>query len=218
MAGRPKKSKRERELEATVAALQNTLQTAAMGVNRMTNPQRAVGDLWVGVRNISDLTVGIPSPFDTEPDLQLYANIGTPEPGMVSVISYAWWLQIRKGPHIANGLIIRDDRVLGNSWTAAPEDRAEDLPRDHTRNQIPDPEAWITSKTEAEIREGIAKLTAPAAMWRLRRVVDEKVREYQKDYPVEDENRAVKAYERLPALYVLVDNLTSQRLADTVPS
>lgn len=212
MARTPKKSARERELEAELAAMRATVNAAALGAARMNAHQRTISELWVGIRNISDLTIGVKSPFPNEPDLHLHANFGDPDPGTVAVISLAWWLQLRKHKFVANGMILRDDRVLGDSYAPAPADRPEDLPATALLNQIEDPVAWIESRSEVQLRTDIAALTSTASLYRLRRAVDQRLQQLQSPYALDDEQRATKAYRELPALYQMVDMLTSQRL------
>ena len=207
-----KKSERELQLEKELAAYKQVVELNALGAGRTGAATRALGELWVGVRNISDLTVGVRSPFPNEADLHLHADYGKQDPNSVAVVSYAWWLQLRRHKVVAEGMVIRDDRIMGSSFVPGPEDRPEDLPAEAAVNQIEDPKGWIDSRDEAGIRAGIAAFTAQAPLYRLRRVVDEAIREQQDRYPPEDKERTTKAYQAIPAVYHLVDTLTTQKL------
>jgi len=166
---------------------------------------------YVGIRNVSDNTIGIKGEFG-QPDLQLFADLGTPEPGSVAAIPYAWWLRMRTGHHVRNGMIIRDDSILGKGFTPAPPDRPEELPEGWEHNYIPDPEAWIRSRNEMQIRADMAKVTSDHALRRIRRGVDIVLKRLQDSYGPETENKAARAVQELPVLFQLVDQLTTHRL------
>ena len=82
----------------------------------------------VGIRNVSDNTVGVPINIPGEPQVTLNAALGGHDPNSVAVISYAAWLQVRGSKLISKGLVVRDDAVLGEQFAAAPSDRPEQLP------------------------------------------------------------------------------------------
>lgn len=181
---------------------------AAMGATI----QRPSTDIMVGVRNICDDTVGERSPFPNEPDLHLHADFGLPDPNTVGVVSFAWWQRMRKGRLIGEGRIMRDDSVLGGTYQAAPPDRPEDIDPGFYVNAIPQPELWIESKTEQELREAIDRITALSALRRLRGVVDRKLLQIEKQFTLDDPNRMKKALKALPALYRFVDEMITTRL------
>src|SRR5512135_3880509 len=96
-------SQANRNLKKRVMALSNT-------------PQ---GELMVGIRNVSDYTVGIKPQLPGDSALQLAADFGNDEPGSVAVMSYASWRELRKSKLIADGMIKRDDSILGSTFNAA---------------------------------------------------------------------------------------------------
>jgi len=169
--------------------------------------------LMVGVRNVSSYTIGIPSQFVGEPDLQLHPAVrGLDTPNTVAVISFAWWQQIRKGPHVANGMIIRDDSILGSYHHAGPADRPSDLAAGWERNLVLDPHDWIQSKTEPEIRTAITAMTSEQSLRRLLAAVDQKVADNREAIPETDADREERAVQDLPSLYQLTERLAEQRL------
>jgi hypothetical protein len=213
----PTPSKRSKaDVAAENALLRSMIDQASVSAQAMAQRIAAgtthTGQLLVGIRNISDMTLGQKSPNSTEPDLHLHADFGTNDPNSVAVISNSWWLQMRKGRFVRDGLIMRDDTALGLGDSAAPPDRETDLHPDFYVNAIPDITTWMDGKTEADIREAVAKMTSPASLLRLRRIVDIKLLELEKDYDVEDPLRMKKAQKRLPMLYKLVDELVTMRL------
>lgn len=178
-----------------------------------TSPNRATSsELMVGIRNISDNTLGLESPFPNEPPIQLFADVGTgPNPGQVSAISYAWWQRLRKSNFMARGLLMRDDSIVSGSFMAAPPDAPEDIHHEWKFNAIPDPVAWIATRDEAKIRRDIKKMTSPDSLRRLRRVVDDELGKLQVKFK-DDENPAKRAVDELPIKYRLIDELTTSKL------
>jgi hypothetical protein len=204
-------NERLRSIVDTQARSQKTLSQRLSAMN----PHRAgSAELWVGIRNVSDVTIGQESPFPNEPDLHLYADLGTPDPNQVAVVSYAWWQQLRKGRLVAQGLIMRDDTILGSSYAAAPDDRPGDLVAGWEHNLVPDPQAWIDEKDEVELRAALDRVTSTATLHRLRRVIDRYLTEAQEKLKLDplEKNRAKKALRSLPAKYQLVDQLITMRL------
>jgi len=172
-------------------------------------------ELKVGIRNISDNTIGIKSPFKDEPDLDLAGDTLPPDenPGRCAVVSYAWWQQIRKSKVMERGEIIRDDSVLGSNYSAAPADAPHDIPASWAANAIEDPITWVTSfKGDNDaLRLAIDKITNDTSLRRVRRVVDMKLKELEKSFGA-DPQRAKKALQALPATYQMMDQVITMRL------
>lgn len=176
----------------------------------------AFGELMVGIRNISDQTVGIPPIIRGDTAMQLNANFGDGEPGTASLMSYAAWLEFRKHKYVREGLVIRDDSVVGRSFSTAPEDEPKDMPAEARYNALSDPKAWIESRTEDEIRRDLPLITSEFALFRLRRIVSEKLAELENRYPRATKAEQVYAAQRslmeLPGNYRVVDDLTTMRI------
>jgi hypothetical protein len=213
-------SKNKEQLEQEIAELRRALeiQTSAaqtMGQRLSTvmpNHRLAGSELMVGVRNISDTTIALPKEFDTDPDLSLHADVGRDDPNSVTVVSLGHWRKLRKSRLMELGMIMRDDSLVDGGMVA-PADADRDIPTSWAVNAIPDPVAWIEDRTEQEIKVDIEKMTSLDSLRRLRRVVDDKLRQLQAGHP--DKGRvssAVRALRELPAKLQLVDNLTTNLL------
>lgn len=208
-----------KNLESENAELRNKLEQQANATQTLVsqlskvNPNSIVrsAELMVGIRCVSDNTLGLVAPFPGELPVQLFASTGRNDPGECAVISFAWWQQLRKSKFVREGMLIRDDSVLGSSYTAAPVDRAQDMPEGWEVNLVLDPDTWITSRTDDDIRAGIAAMTALSSIRRLRHAVDVKLTELQAKL-AGDPDFAVKALESLPTKYALVDQLATARL------
>ena len=212
------------ELERENAQLRESLEAQtsakAMMQTRLAaqNPighQQPWTELMVGIRNVSDNTIGIKGAFGNA-DLQLNADLGTGDPGCATMVSYAWYREIRKGREFRNGMIVRDDSVLGPGFSIAPPDRDIDLPAEHARNIVHDPVEWIESRDEAQIRADFEAMTSEESMQRLRRAVDDKLRALestQERKTVEEQVKAANyALRNLPTKYALIDSLVTIRL------
>ena len=132
----PRKSEALKELEAKYAkamelinqmSLNHAGLTAQFAVNRQ--PMNT-GQLVVGVRNVSNYTVGlidktsgVPVEYNLTPERQ-----GSADPNVCAVLSYAFWQKVRVSAHVRDGLIVRDDSVVGVSDNVAPADRPQDRP------------------------------------------------------------------------------------------
>lgn len=205
--------KQENDELRRLVTTQALAQQAMLGQLHASAPSPLLGSQpMVGIRNVSDYTIGLKSPLKGEPDIQLHSDAGVESPDRVAVISWAWWQQLRKLPHVGNGMIIRDDTLLGDNYLKGPADKPSELAANHEKNVVLDPHAWITSRSEQQIREGIAAMTSQQTLRRLRRAVDDKLRELQAHAPVTDPNRALSALQNLPSSYNLVDQLTTLRL------
>lgn len=183
----------------------------AMLLNRLTmtgGMGRPTGELWVGIRNVSDNTVGVKSPFSHEPDLDLHGSATPNRPGSVAVISYAWWLQLRASKYVAQGYLVRDDSILAGHFTAGPADLDEQLPAEARYNAILDPFAWIEGQSDTTVEAAMRKVTSRDSLRRLRRAVDDRLREQERAM-AGDPNAPRKAYEQLPPIYRRVDELAT---------
>jgi hypothetical protein len=169
----------------------------------------------VGIRNVSDNTIGIPGMNGHAP-LQLLADLGSHEPGSTAVIPYAQWRELVKGRLVRNGLIVRDDSIVGPGLHHAPPDRPEDLPPDAQHNAILDPKDWIDSRTEDEIQDELERITSEESLQRIRRAVDNALTELESRRPRNTKDEQIEAAKwamaRLPAKYRKVDELITERL------
>lgn len=135
------------------------------------------GQLVVGIRNVSnysvgfvDKTSGTPIEYSLSPEVE-----GSADPKTRAVVSYAFWQQLRKSSQVSQGLLVRDDSVLGPADNAAPDDRPDDLAPETAHNVVLDPREWIVSKQEHEVRDAIAKMTSTPSLRRLAYAVDQAV-------------------------------------------
>lgn len=179
-------------------------------VGNLNKPAMASGQPMVGIRNVSDMTIGVPG-FKDESDLALHADLGTGDPSSVAIISFAWWRELRRGKLVSKGLILRDDAVLGSSYLAAPEDRPEEMPEGHQNLIVRDPTLWVESRNEKQIREDLGKIDYEPTLQRIRRAVDLKLTELEKQYP-NDPEAPLKAWNDLPSIYRLVEDITTRRI------
>lgn len=208
---------RQQVTSQTTAAAHHQARHAAL------NPQHAVpgSELMVGIRNVSDNTVGIPGFPKGTPDVTL--NPGLPgEDNSTAIISYVHWLRLRNSDYTRKGRIIRDDSVLGIAFTPAPADLPVDIPEEAARNTIVDPVAWIAERDDEQLARDIDAITSPDTLRRLRGVVDRWLYDYQvKQSEPFSEKTAKQAISRLPSKLVKVDELTTAKLepqdADTGP-
>lgn len=204
---------RDVELEKLRQQVAHLSAATASHLNRVeaSAPVRLADNVYVGIRNLSDNTIGIPG-WNGLDDLHLHADVGELDPASVTAIPYAWWLQLRKSNWVKNGLIVRDDTVLGEGYIAAPADREQDLPADAKFNAIHDPIQWIEARTESEIRADLAKITSEPALRRIRRGVDMRLKQLMDSYGPEIENKAAASWEALEMKYRFVDEQTTHRL------
>jgi hypothetical protein len=189
--------------------------TAQFGASRPTVPS---GQLVVGIRNISNYTVGlidttsgIPVEYSLSPEIP-----GVSDPRTRAVVSYAFWQKLRVSSQVSNGLIMRDDSVLGEADNVAPADRPKDIPAGAEVNRVLDPREWIVSKSEDEIRDAIAKMTSGPTLRRLMYAVDQEIVNLGEPF-IGAPDRAVKALRALPGKFRLVDELATERLDELNP-
>jgi len=215
----PSAAEQLKAAEAEVERLRQMVETqtaaAALHQSRLASvlpTHRAVGaELMVGIRNISDETIGLKSKIPGEPEIQLHADLGQTDPASVGVISYAWWRDLRQSSYVERGMLMRDDAALGESFAPAPPDRPQDLPAAFYPNAIVDPRAWIDSRDEDQLRADLEKITSEPSLWRLRRVVDEALRTLAQQWP-DDPKAGRRAKAALPAKLRLVGTLTTMRI------
>lgn len=173
--------------------------------------------LWVGVRNVSSDAIGIPAAFG-EPAISLNPTRDDQhDPHAAQPITFTRWQSLRKGALYRFGMIVRDDSILGDVHVTAPEDRPEELAPEHAQNVVLDPVQWIDTRNEAEIRDGIAKMTSEPSLRRLWRVVDDKVAALQIGVDRRDAKAMGHVVAALPAAYQLVERLVQDRLEELNP-
>lgn len=220
MAEKKKQADALAELEAKYAkalatieqmAQQQAMMASQLGQQRPYTPQ---GQLVVGIRNVSNYTVGFidktsgtPIEYNLNPEVP-----GTADPKTRAVVSYAFWQQLRKGSQVQKGLVVRDDSVLGPADNGAPEDRIQDMHPESEHNVVLDPREWILSKTEPELREAVEKITSQPTLRRLAHAVDQEIVRIGEAKYLGDAERAAKAIRDLPALFRLTEELVEDRL------
>lgn len=182
------------EADAAREALDAETNAKSTMMDRLTRqgaagPQVTWSEVMVGIRNISDSTIGLESPFAHEMDVQLYGDVATihgdAPVGTDAAISYAWWRQLRTQKQVQRGQLVRDDSILGPGITSAPVDRAEDIPESFYVNAVENPIEWIESRDETQLRDDLVAMTYMGSVSRIRRVVDEKLRELENTKPRE---------------------------------
>jgi hypothetical protein len=216
-----KGSAKKRAPRASTASALSQVATALAGMNR---PTAILSEPMVGIRNISNYVIGIRSPFQDEPDLQLAApryEADEPlremhDPNMVAQISQKWWMQLRRDKLVVRGMIVRDDSVLSHGATAAPADQPGDLPASHELNAIHDPHDWISTKSEQELKAALAQLTSEESLRRLLTAVNQRVDHERKQLKITDFNEDAalekKALSNLPWRYKIAEEVLLDRL------
>jgi hypothetical protein len=222
MSWKEKVDELEKRYEAALATIERMSRDQMVMAQQLGVAHRSYapsGQLVVGVRNVSNYTVGlIDNTSGRAIEYQLYPEVeGHHDPRTRAVVSFAYWQELRKGSLVGRGLIVRDDSVLGPSDGAAPPDRPEDVHPDHFKNLVLDPREWILSKSEDELRDAIGTMTSEPSLRRLMYAVDmEIVRIGQEKYGG-DPDRARKSIRDLPAIFRIVDELADERLDDLNP-
>lgn len=200
--------------DAMIDKLSAMLATALGGV-KPTHVQPNA--LYVGIRNVSSDTLGIPAQFG-EPALTLHpSNKHIADPYATAVITYPRWQALRRGGLYDLGLIVRDDSILGEVHTRAPDDRPDELAPNHAKNLVIDPDAFITGQSEADLRAKIGAMTSEQSLRRLWRAVDDKISEALKGVDRKNERAQRAAVDSLPAAYQLAERLVVQRLDEINP-
>lgn len=206
----------------TKANLQKENDELRASLEKMTHARAAVGTVAafgdantkVGIRNVSNNTVGVPINIPGEPAVTLNAALQGHDPNSVAVISYASWLPIRASRLVSDGLIVRDDSILGDQFVAGPADREEQMPQSAKHNVIENPTIWIESRGEDAIRRDLELITSDDTLRRLQNAVTLKLKEVEAKYPstMGNEERVRKSYKDLPLKFQLVDRATAERL------
>lgn len=199
-------------LQAQVAALQAQLAAAQIMATR---PAESTAMKYVGIRNVANQTIGLPdSPTPGEGAITLHAQGMDPDPNVVAIISYPFWMQLRKHKYFDNGLIVRDDSILGPTHVPAPADEPRDLAPNHEKNVVLDPYEWIVSKGEHELKEAIARMTSEPSLRRLGWAVQQEVTKFFNALPADDPERIYKAENMLSAKVALAERLIDSRLLE----
>lgn len=212
----PKSRKRTPRKSKADSAL-SKLTTALEGLQR---PTAVMGEPVVGVRNISNYTIGVRSPFQDEPDLSLSGAHYDPEDPTreipvaerVGQISHKWWLQLRQGPLVRKGMIVRDDTVISQGMVRSPVDLPSEVPATFAVNAIFDPFQWIESKEEAELKDAIKAITAEESLRRLLTAVNQKIEAIRLTIDPNDDKRETEALRQLPWRYRITEELVLERL------
>jgi hypothetical protein len=202
-------------LQAQLAALQAQLAAAQVAAAN-TRPAHANANTQsVGIRNVSNNTLGLPSsPTPGELEVTLHAAGPNPDPSVVAIISYPFWMQLRKHKYYDLGLLVRDDSVLGPNHEAAPTDEPRDLAPNHAINVVLDPFEWIVNKNEQELKDAISRMTSEPSLRRLGWSVQQQVSEFYKALPADDPDRIYKAEGMLTAKMAMTERLIDARLLE----
>ena len=212
------RSTKQQEMETQMEVLKAQIALLTAQASRAPMAQSLVSARpSVGLRNISSYTVGIPSPLADEPDVQLLADIpGEPNVMSTAVVSHAMWQQIRRMAYVEQGLVVRDDSLVGDGYIKAPADGPNDISPRALRNRIPDPAAWIESRDDDSLKADVAALDCEAPLLRLnaevQRRIDALALEFS-DHP----DVIKKALRALPMRYQMVDMYVRERLLEVSP-
>lgn len=213
----PKKTKRELELELEIERMKGRVE-GVQSVAGVAKP--VVGKAVVGIRNISNYTVGLINKIPGEQgEISLHAErFGEYDPNNCAVISEAFWKSIRKGPYVAKGLIIRDDSVCSAGEVIAPPDLERDLAPSRENNAIVDPFQWIESKNEDELRAAVQKIDSEFTLHRLAAAVNYKIWQVGEEKYKDHEERAKLAIRDTPSKYLWLDERVEERLDELNPN
>ena len=177
------------------------------------------GTLVVGLRNVSNYTIGL---TDTTTGQEIVHTLhpevaGFPDPKTRAIVSYAFWQQLRSGKQVGNGLIVRDDTVLGPAENAAPEDRPEDMHPAHAQNVVLNPRQWILDHPEDAMRDKVAAMTSEPTLRRLIEAVDLEVWNLGEQKFKDDPDKARKAIKALSSVFRSAEELFYERLDELNP-
>lgn len=202
-------------------AVDSQATASVMAMRGVRVERNTFGDVFVGIRNVSDTTVGIPPSFPGDPAIQLNADLGNSDPGRFGIISYAQWRELRKSDLVGRGIIMRDDSVLTGTYNAAPADRPDDVHPDHAKNLVIDPETWINERTEDQLLADLEAMNSEATLRRLQRYVEDQIRALERKRNPKTPDERVEAARRalmtLPPRLRLVDDIVTQKLLDMLP-
>jgi hypothetical protein len=214
-------------LEARYAKALETIEQLSMNQARLTAQLSAAaprtfasgGQLMVGIRNVSNYTVGLLDRTSGQPvEYELLPEVpGSADPRTRAVVTYAFWQQLRLGNMVARGMIVRDDSMLGAADNSAPGDRPTDLHPDHVKNVVLNPREWILDKTEDDLRSAVMAMTSEPTLRRLLYAVDQEIISLGEDRYKGDPERARKAIRDLPAIFRVVEELAEERLDELNP-
>lgn len=211
-------SNRARKRDTSVAQLAEALANM--------RPTAVMGEPKVGIRNISNYTIGLVSPYQDEPEVQLSGpryerdnpTCEVVDPSMGAVISHKWWLALRRGDQMRKGMIIRDDSLLSADTVRAPADEERDLPAGWYDNAVIDPHEWIASKDESQLKDALARITAEETMRRLLTAVNQRIEqeriEAHKRTDLTEQKQEELALRNLPWRYKIVEEVLLERLED----
>jgi hypothetical protein len=212
----PKKTKRELELELEIARMQGKVE----GVQSVATPRVAGAKTVVGIRNISNYTVGIMNKIQGEQgEVSLHAErFGQYDPMYCAVISETFWKTLRKGPLVGKGIIMRDDSVCSPGDVTAEPDRDVDLAPGREHNAIVDPFQWIDSRNEDELRDAVSKIVSEFTLHRLAAAINHKIWSIGEEKYKDHEERAKFAIRDTPSKYLWLDKLVEERLDELNPN
>lgn len=213
------------DLSAKYAKALETIEMLSQTQARLTQqigaqrPMVPMGQLVVGVRNVSNYTVGLvdrtsgtPIEYSLNPEVP-----GVADPNVCAVVSYAYWQQLRKSNYVGRGLIQRDDTVLGPADNAAPEDRPQDMHPEAEQNTVLNPREWILGLSEDELRSRIFAITSEPTLRRLQHAVDQEILRIGAERYLGSPERATKAIRDLPGRFRIVEELAAERLDELNP-
>jgi hypothetical protein len=200
--------------ELAVARMTEQLAAAQPFAGRAHSATARAGQMFVGVRNVSNYTISIPSTVTGEPSLDLHAPAeGVADPNTVAIVSYAWWQQLRKGRHYRDGMIVRDDAVLAGNYNPAPPDRPQDCAPEHATNLVLDAEAWIAARDDDALVADVQAMTSEPSLRKLEAVVYLRRDALQdKHADVEFRERKRRVERELPSRYKHLEDAVKDRL------
>lgn len=211
----PRKTKRELELELQIERMKGQVEGVVAAGGKPVGAKAVVG-----IRNISNSTVGIMNKIQGEQgEISLHAErFGEYDPNYTAVISEQFWKTLRKGPLVAKGVIMRDDSVCGAGDVVAPSDREEDLAAGRQKNIVVDPFSWIESKSEDELRAAIITMDSEFTLQRLAAAVNYMIWKIGEEKYKDHDDRAKLAIRDTPSKYLWVDERVEERLDELNPN
>lgn len=215
------KTRAPRKPRKAAASASDATQDVIQQLAAALKPNVSTRDRWVGVRNISSDVIGVANPVRGQPDLlALHTDFINPEdptrflpnPNAVQVVPHNVWMQLRRGNLYERGMIVRDDSILGDSYTPAEPDRPSELAPGWAKNAVPDPVAFI-ERSETELRAAIEQMTSEQSLKRLLTAYNMRIEKERKRLASNgDEVLEAKALRAVPAIYHLAEELVLARL------
>jgi hypothetical protein len=190
-------------------------------VNQLTAQKGNDRDKFVGIRNISNACIGVPNPVRGQVDLlNLHSDFidptdptaFMPNPNATQVVTHAVWMQLRRSSHYDNGLIVRDDSILGDSYEPAQADAPNELAPNWAKNAVINPAHFIESRNEQELASAIGEMTSELSLKRLLTAVNQRIEKQRLVYSEDDPRREERALSGIPAIYTKVEQLVLDRL------